>query len=176
MSKNSTQPLHVALAAPGDSDRPVSIPRERPARATPRPRSAAAKGSRPPLVFLAGLAVGVGVALPLALLLSRQPARPVVAEALQIQSLITESQRALSGGKPEQALPLLVTADSLGLKNEVVQNNLCVTFIMLHRHDDAIEACKVALVLNPNFALARNNLRWAQAELAKAENRPSAAR
>jgi tetratricopeptide (TPR) repeat protein len=133
-------------------------------------------GRRPGLVFVLGVATGAGAAFPLARVLSSEPAKPVVPVAQQIQSLTDESVTALSLGKPEQALPLLVTADSLGLKSEVIQNNLCVTFNQLHRYDDAIEACKVALLLNPDFTLALNNLRWAQAELAKAENRAPATR
>jgi hypothetical protein len=177
MSKNSTQPLRVPLPEPrDDSERPVSILRARQRGASPRSGAIALKGRRPGFFFVLGLAFGVGAALPLARVLWREPAKPQVPVETQIRSLIEASQEALSLGRPEQALPLLVTADSLGLKNEVVQNNLCVTFNMLHRHDDAIEACKIALVLNPDFALARNNLRWAQAELAKAENRAPSAR
>jgi hypothetical protein len=35
---------------------------------------------------------------------------------------------------------------------------------MLHRYDEAVGACKLALQLKPDFALARNNLAWAKAE------------
>jgi hypothetical protein len=141
-----------------------------------RPRGSARAGSsavrdakRPALALAIGIAIGAVGAFPLARARSQKPDVPQLPVDVRVNALINESQRALQDRQPDRALRLLVEADGIGLKNEVVQNNLCVTFNMLGRFEDAIEACKIALVLSPDFTLAKNNLRWAQSQLAQAE-------
>jgi len=119
-----------------------------------------------------GAAMGVAAAFPLARASLEQPPAPVVSDDVRQLDLLNQSVALLQSGHPEQALPLLVQADSIAYKNEMVQNNLCVAFILLRRYEDAIDACKIALVLKPDFTLAQNNLRWAHAELGKATPSP----
>lgn len=46
-------------------------------------------------------------------------------------------------------------------------NNACASYNMLKKWDEAIDACRRALEINPNFDLARNNLNWALSESEK---------
>ena len=46
--------------------------------------------------------------------------------------------------------------------NAVVLNNLCAAYNDLGKWQDAIQACSKALELEPDFKLAKNNLKWAR--------------
>jgi tetratricopeptide (TPR) repeat protein len=140
-------------------------------------RTMAPLTNRKPLLVLAvGIGIGIITAFPLAHALLREPEVTPVPDAVRLSSLLNQSQAALNSGNPTQALPLLVEADGIGFKNPTVQNNLCVAFNMLQRYDEGIEACRNALVLKPDFALARNNLAWARAQLAKSGGQPAPSR
>jgi Tfp pilus assembly protein PilF len=112
-----------------------------------------------------GIIIGVAGAFPVAQRLLRRPEAPPVPENVRRNSMIDLSQRLLRAGDAERALPVLLQADSIGFKNELVQNNLCVAFNMLRRYEEAMEACRIALVLKPDFVLAQNNLQWARSHL-----------
>jgi tetratricopeptide (TPR) repeat protein len=84
--------------------------------------------------------------------------------------MIEQSRQALSAAQPERALSVLREAERVDPKNASIQNNLCVAFMGLGKHDEAIAACNAAIGLQPDFQLARNNLAWAQQERAKVQN------
>lgn len=124
--------------------------------------------------FGGGIALGVLLAFPAAYALfradeitARQAVKPEVARA-QAAKLVADSQRAIDERNLQDAVDLLVRADRLDPKNPNVHNNLCVASTLLRRYDDAVAACNAALALKPDFQLAKNNLRWALDERAKA--------
>ena len=49
----------------------------------------------------------------------------------------------------------------------VAWNNLAAAYGSLNKWPEEIEACKRALALDPGMVLAKNNLAWAKAQLAK---------
>ncbi|WP_378183132.1 hypothetical protein [Aquimarina sp. SS2-1] len=51
--------------------------------------------------------------------------------------------------------------------NAVAYNNICSAYNALKKYHDAINACKNALELSPDFQLAKNNLRWSKEQLTK---------
>jgi len=54
-------------------------------------------------------------------------------------------------------------------KSAVAWNNIAAADEGLKRWDDAIDAAKHALALQPDFQLARNNLAWSQQQKAAAK-------
>lgn len=126
--------------------------------------------------FVAGALAGLALGVPLAYGLFRAgaeqsvvaPRKPVENVRSSLLRLIRESQAALAKDQPQRALEMLLEAERIDPKNALVQNNLCVAYINLSRHDAAIAACNAALVLDKNFQLARNNLGWAQSARAEA--------
>jgi Flp pilus assembly protein TadD len=127
---------------------------------------------------LAGLALGVPTAYGLFRASSEQrvevPSKSTEVVHSALLRLIPESQAALANDQPQRALDMLLEAERIDPKNAVVQNNLCVAYIGLGRHDAAIAACNAALLLDQSFQLARNNLAWAQSARTKAAQAASA--
>jgi tetratricopeptide (TPR) repeat protein len=123
--------------------------------------------------FVAGVLIGLAVGVPGGYALLQASGRDPVATAMalkgaRVAALINQSQRALQTAKLTRAVSLLVEADALDPSNESIQNNLCVAYTGLARYEEAIAACKLALLLKEDFQLARNNLAWAESERAKA--------
>jgi tetratricopeptide (TPR) repeat protein len=149
------------------------------ARVAPDPKS----DRKSAILFVAGTLAGLALGVPTAYGLFRAgaeqhveaPSKPVEVVHSALLRLIPESQAALANDQPQRALDMLLEAERIDPKNAVVQNNLCVAYIGLGRHDAAIAACNAALVLDKNFQLARNNLTWAQSVRAKAAPAVSAA-
>ena len=54
-------------------------------------------------------------------------------------------------------------------KSASAWNNIAVSFMGLNRVDDAFEAAKEAVALDPNMQLAKNNIAWMNQEKAKAK-------
>jgi tetratricopeptide (TPR) repeat protein len=118
----------------------------------------------------AGALLGLAFGVPGGYALSQGPATalPTQVDELRLVSLINESRRALALEQPAYAVSLLRAAEALNPRNAALQNNLCAALNGLRRFDEAIAACRAALLLQPDFELARNNLAWAQAERAQA--------
>lgn len=74
----------------------------------------------------------------------------------------------INTGRPAQAKTVLLAAAAAEPRSAAVWNNLCVAQIELQELKDAANDCEQALVLDPNFQLAKNNQKWAQGAI-KAE-------
>ena len=70
----------------------------------------------------------------------------------------------INGGTPERAIPLLEGVVATDKTNTVAWNNLCVAHTMRQDYATAIDECNNALLISPDFQLARNNLKWASDE------------
>ncbi len=71
--------------------------------------------------------------------------------------------------QPGRALPILNALVAGNPNNALAWNDICVAHNMLAEYPQAVSACNKAIGIDPNFQLARNNLRWAQDEVAKAQ-------
>jgi superkiller protein 3 len=85
------------------------------------------------------------------------------------ENRITLSVAFIRANQPVSALPILNALVAEDPKNAVAWNNLCVAHNMLAEYPQAINACNKAIGIDPSFQLARNNLKWAQDEVAKAQ-------
>jgi Flp pilus assembly protein TadD len=74
----------------------------------------------------------------------------------------------INGGQPGQAIPVLNAVVAEDKTNAVAWNDLCVAHTLQKDYATAIDECNHALTLSPDFQLARNNLKWASDEKAKA--------
>jgi predicted Zn-dependent protease len=70
------------------------------------------------------------------------------------------TQRMLSEGRAQDAIPLLNSALLDAPKSAALYNNLCVAHGLLKQRTLAIFACESALKLAPDLQLARSNLVW----------------
>jgi tetratricopeptide (TPR) repeat protein len=55
--------------------------------------------------------------------------------------------------------------------NAIALNNICATHNKMRQFKQATQACRKSLELSPNFTLAKNNLAWAERELAAIKRR-----
>lgn len=80
---------------------------------------------------------------------------------------INLSQAYINANKPGRAVPVLQMALATDPKNEIAWNNLCVAHTLLQDYMPAMDACNHALQIDPNYQLAKNNLKWTQDEKQK---------
>jgi Flp pilus assembly protein TadD len=73
---------------------------------------------------------------------------------------IGTSRALLDNGKATEALVVLEQAREASPNAFAVHNNLCVAYGELGLKDAAVNACRVAVELDPNSQLAKNNLGW----------------
>lgn len=74
----------------------------------------------------------------------------------------------INGGQPAQAIPVLSAVVAEDKTNAIAWNDLCVAHTLQKDYATAIDECNRALTISPDFQLARNNLKWASDEKAKA--------
>jgi Flp pilus assembly protein TadD len=91
-------------------------------------------------------------------------------EAPSVNAKINLSLAYINNGASARAIPLLLEVVAEAPQNAIAWNNLCVAHTLQRSYDLAIQDCENALGLEPNFQLARNNLRWAHQEKAAALN------
>jgi Tfp pilus assembly protein PilF len=70
----------------------------------------------------------------------------------------------IQAGKPAPAVPVLQTVLAEDQKNAIAWNNLCVAHTMQQEYGNGIDDCNHALAIQPDFPLAKNNLKWATDE------------
>ncbi len=80
---------------------------------------------------------------------------------------VDESLAFYSSGDYESAITAAKNALRVQADYPEAFNNICASLIQLRRYDEAIAECQRAIALRPDFALAKNNLRWAETEKAK---------
>jgi len=73
----------------------------------------------------------------------------------------------INGGQPARAIPVLSAVVAEDKTNAVAWNDLCVAHTLQKEYATAIDECNRALTINPEFQLARNNLKWASDEKSK---------
>jgi tetratricopeptide (TPR) repeat protein len=76
----------------------------------------------------------------------------------------------IRANQPGRALPLLDEVLAAQPNNAIAWNNRCVAHTMLMSYNLGIEDCKQALHIDPEFQLAKNNLKWSQDEFAKTQS------
>jgi tetratricopeptide (TPR) repeat protein len=80
---------------------------------------------------------------------------------------INLSQAYINANTPGRAVAVLQILLASDPKNAIAWNNLCVAHTLLQDYMPALDACNHALQIDPNYQLARNNLKWAQDEKQK---------
>lgn len=85
------------------------------------------------------------------------------------QNQIDRSLALIRANQPGRALPILDSVLADDPHNAVAWNNRCAANNMLMYYGEAIADCTRALRVSPDFLLARNNLRWAQDQLASVQ-------
>jgi tetratricopeptide (TPR) repeat protein len=74
----------------------------------------------------------------------------------------------INGGESARSIPVLLSVVAEDKTNTIAWNDLCVANTLQKSYDAAIEDCETAIRYEPNYTLARNNLKWAQDEKNKA--------
>ncbi len=69
-----------------------------------------------------------------------------------------------------ESIETLKKVISLNPKNSIALNNLGVAYGCIKDWDNGIKFCQLSLKQDPNFQLAKNNLKWMQDEKQKAGN------
>ncbi len=118
----------------------------------------------------AGIAACVILALPVGYLVAHYGFPKQVSATTQplvVDNPINLSLGYIRANQPGRALPVLDGVVAADPNNVVAWNNLCVAHTMLMSYNVAIEDCGKALQIQPNFQLAKNNLKWATDELQK---------
>ena len=70
----------------------------------------------------------------------------------------------INGGASARAIPILLSVVTDEKNNTIAWNDLCVARTLLKDYAEAIDNCNRALTIQPDFQLARNNLKWASDE------------
>ncbi len=121
-------------------------------------------GARPILLMIAATAGWVGCyGDPAQEVGEAEEAAPTVLtqeERVEYEQQVEESKRLLDDGDAAESLPALQRGAELDPNGFAVQNNLCVAHGMLQQRDQAVAACQLAVELNPDSQLAKNNLAW----------------
>ena len=76
----------------------------------------------------------------------------------------------IQSNQPRRAVPILNAILNQDNSNARAWNDLCAAHNMLMEFDVAMDACKNALRVQPDFQLAKNNLDWAEQQSAKARS------
>lgn len=95
--------------------------------------------------------------------------QPAVASTSNADAQINQSLSYIRANQPGRALPILDAVVAQDPHNAVAWNNRCVAHTMLMLYAAGIADCERALRIDPGFQLAKNNLKWAQDELAKTQ-------
>ncbi len=69
-------------------------------------------------------------------------------------------------GKYKKSAQYSQKAVELDASNLAAHNNLCIAYCRLKKWKAAVKECEAAIKLDPNFKLAKNNLKWAKDGLA----------
>ena len=99
--------------------------------------------------------------------------RTTAADRAQLQT----SFELIQAGRYEEAVSIANAIIAVDPNSADAYNNLAVSYMGLHRVDDALEAVEQALRLRPDDELATNNLNWFQQEKAtivEQQGKPSA--
>lgn len=165
---------------------PVTVPPNTPEASPASP--AAAVAPEPPRQLdrryisgcIAGLLLGGALGVPgaYALLRASAEARPCAAGPSSEEQArkLAAGLRALAQREPARALEIFSELRRATPGDAVVHNNICVALNELGRYREAEAACKDALALDPGYALARNNLAWAQTQRDKPGVRATSSR
>jgi tetratricopeptide (TPR) repeat protein len=126
---------------------------------------------------VAGALIGTALAVPTGYALSR--ISPDITAEVSADGSTASDTRLLEGGlqalankDPRRALMFFRAAEQLSPTSAIVHNDICVALNELRRYEDAVVACQRAAALDPNLALAMNNLAWARTQLSKARLSP----
>jgi len=86
-----------------------------------------------------------------------------------VDNRINLSLAYINGNAPGMAIPVLQAVLATEPDNLIAWNNLCVAHIMQKDYTPALKECERAVQIDPTYQLAKNNLKWAQEESAKAK-------
>ena len=81
-----------------------------------------------------------------------------------VDNRINLSQAYINGNAMARAVPILESVIQSDPNNLIAWNNLCVAHIKQQDYKPALMECARAVQIDPSYALARNNLKWAQDE------------
>jgi tetratricopeptide (TPR) repeat protein len=87
------------------------------------------------------------------------------------QSLLERGLCLINTGKQAEAVRVYEQAIQADPLNAILHNNLCVAHNGLEEWLSGIEACENAVAIAPDYRLAKNNLKWATSQWAKAVQR-----
>jgi tetratricopeptide (TPR) repeat protein len=111
-----------------------------------------------------------------------QPAAPSITQLEEVvRTQPTEENRIhlswayLSNHQPGRAIPVLLAIVAQNRNNADAWNNLCVAHNLQMEYSLAQEACKQAIHIQPEYQLAKNNLKWAEDEIRTAQQAIAAA-
>jgi len=94
------------------------------------------------------------------------------AQAVQdpkVGALINASLEAYNQKDYQKCIDLCDAAISIDPNSYLAYSNKCAAYILMQKYDEAIEAGKKTLSINPNYKYGIGNLKWATDEKAKAE-------
>ena len=77
------------------------------------------------------------------------------------------TEKLYSSKRYDEAISYCEKAIAFESKNKYIYNNLCACYNQKGEWLKAKSACEKALILDPNFQLAKNNLNWALVGLKK---------
>jgi tetratricopeptide (TPR) repeat protein len=89
-------------------------------------------------------------------------------KAAEFDRQIETARRLLDAKRARESLVPLARAQRLQPNSFAVYNDECVAYGLLERKQEAVDACKRALSIEPSSALAENNLAWVQSIQEKA--------
>jgi tetratricopeptide (TPR) repeat protein len=87
----------------------------------------------------------------------------------KVSSLINASLDAYNQKDYQKCIDLCDAAISIDPNSYLAYSNKCAAYILMQKYDEAIEAGKKTLSINPNYKYGIGNLKWATDEKAKAE-------
>ena len=87
---------------------------------------------------------------------------PPAARADRVHDLINLSLRYFYAGQYDLCIKTCKQILALDSRNPTAYNNMCSAYNKMGAWQQALSACQQALSIDPDFELARNNLKWAQ--------------
>ncbi|HVZ33945.1 MAG TPA: hypothetical protein VG963_16070 [Polyangiaceae bacterium] len=122
----------------------------------------------PPKALLGALAVII-LFPPLLLIGTRMGSeRSGAQKTAEYDRQIEAARRLLDAKHARESLVPLARAQRLQPDSFAVYNNECVAYGLLDRKQEAVDACRHALSIDPSSDLAKNNLAWVQSIQEKA--------